>query len=569
MMYLLCRGSVQKTMKKLFAAVFACSAGVAQAYQFETSPDWVVNLDNSIQYTVGWRAQDIDPRIGNQLFMSQGDYKFPEKGDVVTNRIQDLIEFQGVYRNRMGFRASASVWKDFAYDDDEAKTNPAHPAFAAINAYPTGHYTNYTKRYFQEGGEILDAFVFANTDIAGTPIYAKAGRLSQYWGNAFFFGFSNIAYSQSPVDYIKGFSQPGSEIKELFLPRKQILLAADLTPELSVAGQYFFEYRANRYPEAGTYLGFFDILFDGPPTAGALSGSGITQNDGMVEPEDNNHNWGLKVSWAPEWAGGDMGFYYRRFDEVHPWLAMINPATFHLQNTFAEDVELVGVSYERAFGLVSTGFELSQRRNTALVPAPLAVANEGPTGKITNFIANALVQLGDNGIWDSGLLIAELSYTRLNSVTGNANLYHGVGEANCVLRDDPTQAPASGGWRDGCATKSATAVAVLFDPQWLQVFPSVDIDVPISYTLGINGNPAYAASRFYAKGANIYSIGVKATYRSKHSVALQYNGYRWRPGATADNGLAAGLPAFAGFGGNGATALNDRGWWQLTFKSSF
>ncbi len=555
-----------RTAMTLTALASGCSwVGIAHAFTFDAGPDWAVNFDNSIQYTAGWRAQAIDPKIGNHLFFSQGDYKFPDKGDMVTSRIQDLVEFQAIYKRNQGVRMTGSVWKDFAYDD-VARTNPNHPAFAALNAYPSGHYSDYTKRYFLQGGELLDAFAFLNTEVAGTPVYLKAGRLTQFWGNSFFFGFSNIAYSQHPLDYIKGFSQPGSEVKELFLPRKQVMLSADLSPELSVTGQYFFEFRPNRYPESATYLGFFDILYDGPPGAGALAGFGITQNDGLVEPKDNNRNWGLKVTWSPKWAGGDMGFYYRRLDEVDSWPALINPDTGHLQDTFATGVDLYGFSYEKTFGLVSTGFEVSQRRKTALNSAALVAANEGARGTITNVIANALVQLGKTPIFDTGILLAELSYTHLNSVTGNAQFYNGVGTANC-LKDNA--GPAPGTWRDGCATKNAVAFAVLFDPQWLQVLPSIDINTPISYTWGAYGNPAYRAGGFYARGTNIYSVGIKATYQQKYSLSLQYNGYHWRTGNTADNGLGAGLPAYAGFGGNGAPSLNDRGWLQLQFKTSF
>lgn len=556
----LLRGGCGYKAVAMIAVLSACGwAGVAQAYKFDTGPEWDVNLDNTVQYTMGWRAKDIDPRIGNHLFFDQGDYKFPDKGDMVTNRIQDLIEFQAIYKKDYGFRASASVWKDFAYND-EAKQNPA---FVGIipNAYPSGHYSDYTKRYVLEGGEWLDTFVFANTRIADKPVYIKAGRLSQYWGNAFFFGFSNIAYSQQPIDYIKGFSQPGSEVKELFLPRKQILLSTELSPELSVTAQYFFEHRPNRYPESATYLGFFNILFEGPPVAGAL---GIP-TEGLEKVKGNNQNYGLKVTWSPKWAGGDMGFYYRQFDEVHPWLALINPVTGNMQNTFAKKAKLIGFSYERTFGLVSAGFELNQRRDTALASAALVPTNEGAKGTLTNVIANAFVQLGKTALWDTGILLAEVSYTHLNKVTSNAHLYNGEGTANCVN-------PITGGpgdWRHGCMTNNAVAVAALFTPQWLQVFPGVDLEMPISYTWGVHGNPAYAAGSFYAQGANIYSVGLKAIYHSKHSVSLQYNGYRWRTGDTADNGLGMGLPAYAGFGGNGAVSLNDRAWWQLQFKTSF
>lgn len=537
-----------------------CTASVAHAYKFDAGQDWDINLDNSLQYTMGWRAQSIDPKIGNNLIFSQGDYKFPDKGDMVTNRIQDLIEFQGAYKRNQGFRVTASIWKDFAYND-EAKNNPAFPA--SLNAYPSGHYSNYTKRYFLEGGEWLDAFAFLNTDVAGKPLYVKAGRLTQYWGNAFFFGFSNIAYSQHPLDYIKGFSQPGSEVKELFLPRKQILLATELSPELSITGQYFFEYRPNRYPESGTYLGFVNVLFDGPPGTGPLGGLGITQNDGLVKVKDNNHNYGLKIAWSPKWAGGDMGFYYRQFDDVHPWLLLVNPDNGHLQDTFATKSKLIGFSYERTFGPVSTGVEINQRRNTALASASLARTNEGASGTITNVITNAFVQLGKTPLWDTGTLLAEISYTHLNKVTRNASLYNGVGSANCV--EPVTGRPGS--WRDGCATNNAVAFATLFTPQWLQVFPGVDLEMPISYTWGIHGNPAYAAGAFYAEGTNLYSVGLRAIYRSKHSVLLQYNGYRWRPNNTADNGLGIGMPTYAS--GNGSISLNDRAWWQLQFKTSF
>jgi len=538
-----------------------------QAYQFETDPDFVVNLDNSLQYTLGWRAQNIDPKIGNHLFFDQGDYKFPHKGDLVTNRFQDLVEFQTVYKQKLGFRVTGSFWKDWAYDD-VARQNPAFVGIVP-NAYPTGHYSPYTNRFYRQGGELLDAFVFLNTEIADKPVYVKAGRLTQYWGNAFFFGFSNIAYSQHPIDFIKGFSQPGSEVKELFLPRKQILLSADLSPELSVSGQYFFEYKPNRYPDSGTFLGFFDPLFNGPPNLGALNFYGIAPNEGIERVKNNNGNFGVKANWSPKWAGGDMGFYYRQFDEVHPWLLLVNPATGGAGDPVAKKVKLVGFSYEKGFGLISTGFELNQRRHTALYTQPLVPTTQGAKGTITNFIANTFVQLGKTPVWDSGILLAEISYTHLNKVTDDPlKIYHGVGQPTCLANDNPTGADGPGNWQDGCATNNSLAFATLFIPQWQQVFAGVDIETPISYTMGVHGNPAYQAGSFYFEGTALTSIGIKATYQAKSSVLLQYNHYRWRPKNTTDP-LGMGLPSFAGFGGAGAVSLNDRAWWQLQFKTSF
>ncbi|WP_186300324.1 DUF1302 domain-containing protein [Denitromonas ohlonensis] len=547
-----------------------CVSATASAFTFDTSPEWRVNLDNSVQYTLGARMQSRDNRLGNHPFYAQGNYKF-DNGDVVTNRIQDLVEFQAVYRDRMGFRVSGSLWNDFAYDD-RVETNP-NPAFSTFLSYPSGRYSSDTKKYHLQGGELLDAFVFNNTEIGGKPVYLKAGRLTQFWGNALFFGFSSISYSQSPVDYIKGFSQPGSEVKELFLPRAQILGTVELTPELSISGQYFFEWRPNRYPEGGTYLGPFDILYRGPTSGGALAGSlgGPVSAGNEDKPSDNNQNFGVKVTWSPEWAGGDLGFYYRQLDEVHPWALADISATGggRLHLSYAQKVKLFGLSYERSFGLLSTGFEASYRQDTALNSAltngiPGVPTTEGATGDVVNVIANAFVQLGSTPFYDSGVLLAELSYTHLVKVTGNESMYNGVGHSAC--RDSVNSALSGDKW-DGCATNNAVGFAMLFEPQWLQVFPSVDISMPVSYTRGVKGNPAYAAGSFYAEGAEIYSVGVKATYKSKHSIALQYNGYHWRTGDVVDiPGLGR---SYAGYGGNGAVALNDKGWLQLTIKSSF
>lgn len=535
------------------------SGGTAYAYSFDTTQDWKVNLDNSVMYTAGWRAQPVNPLVANNPFYHQSETRF-KQGDMVTDRLQDLVEFQAVYQDRIGFRTTASVWKDWAYHDN-VSGNPGLLALG-LNDTPNG-ISNYTKRFTYQGGELLDAFVFGNTKVSDIPVHVKVGRLTQVWGNAFYFGFSNIAYGQSGIDNIKGFSQPGSELKELFLPRKQILVSADITPELSVAAQYFFEFGANRYPEGGTYFGAADFLYKGatsvPALAGLAGGPVSAGNENL--PPNNDHNYGVKVAWSPAWADGDMGFYYRVLDDPHPWaLFDINAnntgGDVHLD--YARKEKLFGLSYERTFGPISTGYEISYRKNTALNSAlgtfQPGVPSVGATGNTVNYIANALVQLGKTPFYDAGVLIAELTHTHMTAVTKNADMYNGVGYVGC----------GGGSVATGCATKNATAVWVSFEPQWLQVFPSVDISMPMSMARGLKGNPAYAAGGFYAQGANIYNIGVKALVDGKTSIALSYNGLHWNSGPTTAGPVG---PMYAS--GNGAFALSSRGWVSLTLKTSF
>ncbi|CAG4885130.1 Anaerobic dehydrogenases, typically selenocysteine-containing [Georgfuchsia toluolica] len=556
-MKMLAGGRSYRAVMTMATVVSACWwAGTAQAYKFDTDPDWAVNFDNNIQYSVGWRTKDVDSKAGNMLGSSQGDYKFPKKGDMITNRISDFIEVQGVYKKDMGFRVTGSIWQDFAYSD-EAKINPA---LAAMNAYPSGRFSTYTKRFYIKGSEFLDYFGFLNTKVgeSQTPVQLKVGSLSQYWGNSFFFPFTNIAYSQHPIDFVKSFAQPGSEVKELFLPRRQILLSTQLTPELSLTGQYFLEFKPNRYPEGGTYFGFVDMLFSGPPGTGPLAFISPI-NDNLIKPKDNNGNYGIKVGWSPEWANADMGFYYRQFDDTDPWLLSVSPSTGHIQNTFAQKAKLVGFSLEKSFGLISTGLEISKRIGTALNSNVVGVpTNVGATGDLTNVIANTFIQLGKTPLWDAGILLAEISFTHLNQVTHNAQFYKGVGYAGC---------PAGGSWKDGCSTKNTTAFAMLFSPQWLQVFPGVDLSMPFNLQAGIKGVGAHSTGTFFPEGEVITSLGIKANYLSVHSVSLTYSHYHWRPKGTGDNGLGAGMQAYTG--GAGPVMLNDRDWLQLQFKTSF
>ncbi|MES2258588.1 MAG: DUF1302 family protein [Pseudomonadota bacterium] len=562
---------MKKILQGLFAGVNVLAlAAPVHAVNLTSGGDWDASLDTTLQYTNGWRLQKRDDGIGNHPFYAEGDYKF-DKGDRVTNRLQGIVELQAVYKKNTALRISGSYWNDWAYDDS-VKTNP-NPAFSTFLSYPGGRYSDVTKKYAIRGGEILDAFVSHNDRIGEVPVYAKAGRFTQYWGNAFFFGFSNIAYSQHPVDYGKAFTQPGSEIKELFLPRKQVMLTADLAPNLSISAQYFAEFRENRFPEGGTYLGPFDILYSGPTSGGALAGSfgGPVSAGTVLRPSDNNGNFGVKVAWAPKEAGGDLGFYFRQFDDVQPWASADIGAAGGgaIHQVFAQKSQLFGLSYERTFGPFSTGFELSYRKKTALNSAftngmPGVPYTAGATGDITNVIANLLYPLPQTPLWDTGVFIGELSYTHLNRVTGNKQLFNGVGYASCTNSVNPALPGALG---DGCATKNALALAFLAEPQWLQVLPGVDFSTPVSLTYGAHGNPAYVGGPFYAKGTRLFSIGVKATVQQKTTVLLQYNGYHY------DTSPKAAIPglgsSYAGFGGNGAVALNDKGWIQLTVKTSF
>jgi hypothetical protein len=546
------------------ACMLFAYATAANAFQFTTDPDWEIHWDNTVAYNLGLRAQGINDSIGNNPLFSESDYKFRHAGDVVTNRVSDLSEFDAVFRNEYGIRVSASFWKDFAYGGGVAN-HPGDAApgipYSALGSYAGNQFGSYTQRYYQQGGELLDAFVFKNLQINGQPASVKVGRLTQYWGNALIFGTQGINYGQNASDGIQGVATPGTQAKQLAIPRGQILFETQLTQTTSVAAQYFFEYAASRFPEGGTYLGTAGFLFNGP---NQLLGS-IPRGDD-IKPTNGFHNdYGIKFAWTPTWlSGGTMGFYYRNLTETDPWVLVgVNPATgapnYHL--AYGSNVHLYGFSLDQPIGDYSTGLEVSYRQHTALnsgqgpLPNDLS-GQQGARGDTLNVIANVLAGLKRSPFWDTGTALAEVAFTQRIKTTSNAALYNGVGNAAVC--------PTASKW-SGCSTNNSVAVALQFDPQWLQVMPGVDLDMPVFVEYGVFGNTPSLNGTF--QGELIYTVGLHALIQQKYNLTLQYNGFH----AHTSGGMTSFGPGGPSYyaGGNGPFFYNDKGWVSLTFSAQF
>lgn len=521
-------------------------AGSAQGFQLHSSPDLTIDWDNTVQYNLGMRVKDASNRILNNPAFHESDNKFSDRGDIVTNRISVLSEMDIIYKKDYGMRISASAWRDFAYDSD-VEFDPA--IMPGGSSYNGGRYDTYTKRHYVGGTQLLDAFLFAFQD----NYSVRFGRLTQFWGNAMFFGAQGINYSQNAADNIKGAASPGTEAKELAIPRGQLLYEAQLTNNLSIGAQYFLEYERNRNPQGGTYLGAAGFLWYGQDTmlGGMPRGSDYT-------PDNINNNYGIRLSWTPDWMQGTIGAYYRRMDEVQSWGPLVDyrgagGPSYHL--SYAEGVSLFGLSLDKQIGTLSTGFELSYRKDTALNSGMNqdpgmngGFYRKGATGDSVNFIANMVAGLTPTKFYDTGVLLLEAAYTHKAKVRDNRELYNGEGYGGCGGGDK---------W-DGCSTNDALAVAAHFTPQWLQVKPGLDLSMPVFFQYGVHGNAA-TLNGGQAQGSFVYTVGISALYRQTHKATLQYNGYSSR--AKTENGVYTG--------GNGAFMWNDRDWISLTLSTSF
>ena len=229
------------------------------------------------------RSRRTTTILGNPNF-DDGDRNFCN-GSLVTNRLDVLSEFDFVYQRKIRLsRELCRAGSDFAYSNLD-NTNTA-TANTLVNGLPVaGALSPYTKRYSKgASGEWLDAFVFANFDAGDVPVNVKAGQHTVFWGDSLLLGgaIHSVSVRAEPARPAEGLHDARqSEAKELFRPRGGITLQAQPTKELSLAGQWFYNWQAVRIPESGSYLTINDplnfggdsLIFGPNPLAASIPGA--------------------------------------------------------------------------------------------------------------------------------------------------------------------------------------------------------------------------------------------------------------------------------------------------------
>lgn len=636
----------------LATAILAASMPAAHAVEVDLgSEDWAVRFDNTVKYNYGLRAESADKRMLATPNNNDGDYNFRKAGTNITNRVDLLTELDVVYQNKMGFRVSAASWYDKAYDNTGSNSNPfvngngaasgmvgQHPlvgGFTTLDGLGNGnpHLSRYAQRYYSgPSGEILDAFVFYSTEVGEESLFSiKAGQHNVFWGETLLNPVHSVSYGQSGLDLAKLAASPGTEAKELFVPRNQISTSFTLNSEWTFGAQYFLNWNAARLPEAGTYYGTSDLLGEGAQSfllGHTATPPGFLGQDALTNVrrgDDNTPNdrgdWGVMAKWSPEWLNGTLGMYYRNTSDILPQAVLDARSLTVVGNTcgfggmggavctlveslagtsynlsYGDKIDIYGLSLSKDFGGISVGSDLNYRKNMPLASIPAILSASGPlglaeglgllpartpgtgvvtdlpgegdsmaaTGDTLHWTLNGLVAIGDTPLFDSATLMGELYYSNLLSLDSkNKALYKGADTYRGI--DKPT--------RDNWG------LAVNFTPTWYQVFPGIDMTLPMSLNYGIDGvSPVVAGG---AEDTGNYSVGVGAAIHSKYFVDLKYVD-AFGKAAKCDDGATDGTTpnaldgterytcyagGYSSFSGSGAG--EDRGAVYLTFKTTF
>ena len=571
-------------LRAVAGAAMLAAAGSATAFQLElANPDLKVRWDNTVRYNLGVRMEKQDQRILDATSYDESDAKF-HKGQVVTNRFDLLSEMDVNYAGRLGARVSAAAWYDMAYDDHSVKSPGIFGRPGTPTSYISDTYNNKVTRYVNgPSAEFLDAFVWGNVNLGSVPVNVKLGRHTNIWGEGLLIGGHAISYGQGPIDGVKAVTSPGIETKEVFLPLNQLSFKAQLTDKVSVAGQYFLEWKPTRVPNGGTYL----MGADTSPNVDLLGvTTGVAAKQGDALKPGNTGNWGLGLKWDVDAIESTLGFFYRRFNDYNPETgiqftgfrqlvpgvpASTVPTDFRF--VYAQDVKVIGASLARSIGPVSFGAEVSLRKNghlnskTTYSPTDFTAVtnlhpmlNTGARGDTLHAVANGVYLLPKTPVWDSGSVIVELAYSRLQKITANETMYRGEGYAGCVK---PTGAAATdvADRSYTCSSKQFAQMAVSFTPQYIQLLPSLDVTLPMAINYGLKGTAPSGGGGF--EKLLTWSVGIGAIYATTHEFQLRYSDISVPGKYSASNALIGGNSLGSSLG------ATDRGWLVFTHKTSF
>jgi hypothetical protein len=522
-----CRG--RSARNHVTTAVKLGSLGVLMAFSvskpafaldFDTgNEDLKVRWDNTFKYSNAFRIRDPQTSLISDPNQDDGDRNF--KKGLISNRLDWLTELDLTYGD-FGARVSGAAWYDQIYN--RANSNNSPQTFNGVSV-PNNQFTEATRNLHGRKAELLDAFVFGKGQLGDMLGDFRLGRHTLLYGESLFFGSNGIAGTQSPLDLVKLLSVPSSQVKEIIRPVKQLSGQLQISPTLSLGGYVQFEWERNRLPGSGSYFSFIDLLDAGGERA--LLGAPIVPGGGpaaafrAADQKARDHGqFGAQARYRADAIETDFGFYATRSHAKDFQLVIrqgngFNPATGQVATyelSYPQDINTFGFSASKNFGSVQFGTEFSVRRNTPLVSniAPLvpgAVSNNSANpqyavGNSAHAQLSWIASLPRTGLWEGGFFLGEVAWNRVTAVTQNPQSL------------DPN------------TTRDAWALRMSLAPQYFQVFPGLDITVPVGlgYSAKANSGVVPLFNPGGSHGGDL-SIGVNGTYRGGWQGSITYTKY--------------------------------------------
>ncbi|MBK8970238.1 MAG: DUF1302 domain-containing protein [Hahellaceae bacterium] len=253
------------------------------------------------------------------------------------------------------------------------------------------------------GAEILDAFVWMDSEIGEMPVNFRLGKQVLGWGEStFLFGGASVI---NPIDAAAA-RAPGAEVKDVLLPVNMFYTSIGLTDAVTAEAFYQLEWEKTRSDPCGTFFSTNDAAADGCGPIWLSGGEGAellgtdfasTRLDD-VEADDEGQ-FGVALRWyAAELGDTEFGLYYINYHSRLPYGSFVinDPANGRFFSNYfleyPEDLQSIALSFNTStesgwsiggevslrpnFPIARNGFEMTASSNAFLGNQSLSAFNE-------------------------------------------------------------------------------------------------------------------------------------------------------------------------------------------------
>jgi hypothetical protein len=475
------------------ATVMLLGSHPASAVELYAADGYDLRWDNDLRYSAGFRLDAPSAITLNYPNSDDGDRDFAP--GLMMNRL-DLVSVLDLTGDAFGAQLSLEAWYDSVYQRHSDNKSPStyNPLTVSNRQFAPAAAT-----LDGRDADLGDSFAYGNVTLDGMPLSVRIGRQTLLWGESLFFDQNGIAAGMAPVDYIKKASTPDGYSREVFLPVNQVSFTAQPAPDLSLAGYYQLEWRADRLPGVGSYFSETDVQ-------GAGAGRAFfTQGQYLLHVPDRDPPAGgqFGISLHKTIDDLDLGLYALRYHAKYPVLAVqtLSPAANGYAGTFDSvypaGTDLYGASFSTYLGDSNVAGEFSLRRHMPLVSlSPISLMFPSPVRNDTGYAEGNTVQgqvssvttLGPGILWDSADLSMEIAANDLLSLSSDAAAFN------------PSR------------TRFAASARLLFQPHYFQLLPNLDI-TPV-FSVGYNLSGRSATDYTQNAGTGDIELGLSGTYLS-------------------------------------------------------
>ncbi|MBT0961619.1 DUF1302 domain-containing protein [Denitromonas iodatirespirans] len=345
-------------------------------------------------------------------YNDQGNLNY-KKGEAFTQYLKGTHELFLRFPERIKFLARVNWVKDFAATDTSGY----------VSGYGGQSLTSDAKEELNFKARLLDLWVSKEFDINERLARLRVGNQVISWGESLF--LPGGVNQTNAVDLMR-LSQPGTQLKEAFLPAPIASLAAGLGHGVNVEAYVQHGWERNYFPPVGSYWSTSTIGKGADQFANGTPGVAMPTRD----TPRNGGQYGVSVHYEPEDTQLNLGFYFINYHDKAPVAVIENGFP---EFTYLEDRKVFGVSANFPLGNWAIGTELSYRPKDAVPLNSSANFFTCPDNKCYieeekyQFHLTGLLQLspGDHGAIldflgaDSGLLLAEAAVVKYPNLPKN------------------------------------------------------------------------------------------------------------------------------------------------------